>query len=257
MSDPEYHGTQEALDEFLTVGIDLAVKVAHQQRVSRFQRAEASRAQGRDGWRAEQAKQNLDRATASAKWAAVQNDEWCDKASPAQILDVYRDAKIYEPEDRTAADAVVRMNIGIRDRFGIDVDELGRSAAPAEELERLYADHLAQHAATATGGELAGDLDGRGEVLAGFRDYFLSRAVVGVSSVASIEDVAAMAPTGQPAAGAPDARDAWAGTGTRPWLAEARADDRREGYRVDMDRDGHIRRQDRRAACPLNVGERR
>ena len=53
MSHPEYHGTQEALDEFLTVGIDLAVKVAHQRRVSRFQREEAARAQGRDVWRAE------------------------------------------------------------------------------------------------------------------------------------------------------------------------------------------------------------
>ena len=85
------------------------------------------------------------------------------------------------------------MNTGIRDRFGIDVDELGRGDSPAEELERLYADHVAHH--TGAGGELAGDVDGRREVLAGFRDYFLSRAVVGVSSVGSIEDVAAMSPT--------------------------------------------------------------
>ena len=195
MSHPEYHGTQEALDEFLTVGIDLAVKVAHQRRVSRFQREEAARAQGRDAWRAERAKQDLDRATAQAKWAAAQSDEWWERASPAQIVDAYRDAKTYEPEDRTAADAVARMNTGIRDRFGIDVDELGRGDSPAEELERLYADHVAHHAAAGAGGELAGDVDGRREVLAGFRDYFLSRAVVGVSSVGSIQDVAAMSPT--------------------------------------------------------------
>ena len=195
MSHPEYHGTQEALDEFLTVGIDLAVKVAHQRRVSRFQREEAARAQGRDAWRAERAKQDLDRATAQAKWAAAQSDEWWERASPAQIVDAYRDAKTYEPEDQTAADALARMNTGIRDRFGIDVDELGRGDSPAEELERLYADHVAHHAAAGAGGELAGDVDGRGEVLAGFRDYFLSRAVVGVSSVGSIEDVAAMSPT--------------------------------------------------------------
>ena len=151
MSHPEYHGTQEALDEFLTVGIDLAVKVAHQQRVNRFQREEAARAHGRDAWRAEQAKQNLDRATASAEWAAVQNDEWWEKATASQILDAYRDAKTYQPEDRTAAGAVARMNTEIRARFAIDVDELGRSAAPAEEIERLYADHTAQHAAAGAG----------------------------------------------------------------------------------------------------------
>ena len=207
MSHPEYHGTQEALDEFLTVGIDLAVKVAHQRRVNRFQREEAARAQGRDVWRAEQAKQHLDRATASAKWAAVENDEWSEKATPSQIVDAYREAKTYEPEDQTAAGAVARMNTEIRDRFGIDVDELGRRAAPAEELERLYAEHVAQHAALGAGDglagvdSLAGGLDGPGEVLAGFRDYFLSRAVVGVSSVGSIEDVAAMSPAeGQPQA---------------------------------------------------------
>ena len=198
MSHPEYHATQEALDEFLTVGIDLAVKVAHQQRVSRFQREEVAREQGRDAWRAERAQQDLDRATASAKWAAVQRDEWWETASPAQILDAYQDAKTYEPEDPTAAGAVARMNTEIRDRFAIDVDELGRAAAPAQELERLYADHVAQPA-TAAGDELAG-IDSaaaarRSEVMAGFRDYFLSRSLAAVSSVGSIEDVAAMSAT--------------------------------------------------------------
>jgi hypothetical protein len=200
MSHPEYHGTQEALDEFMTVGIDVAVKVAHQRRVSRFQRKEAARADGRDAWRAEQAKQNLDRATASVKWAAVENDDWWEKATPSQILDAYREAKTYEPEDRTAAGAVARMSTEIRDRFGIDVDELGRGAAPAEELERLYADHIAQHAAMATGDELP-DSDRRGEVMAGLRDYFLSRSLATVSNAGSIEDVAAMSPgEGQPQA---------------------------------------------------------
>jgi hypothetical protein len=207
MSHPEYHGTQEALDEFLTVGIDLAVKVAHQRRVSKFQREEAARAQGRDTWRVEHAKHDLDRAAASAKWAAVEHNEWWEKASPAQIVDAYREAKTYEPEDRTAANAVTRMNTEIRDRFGIAVDELGRGAAPADELERLYAGHVAQHATAGTGVGLAGVqspgavVGGRGEVLASFRDYCLSRSLAAVSSAGSIEDVAAMSPTeGQPQA---------------------------------------------------------
>jgi hypothetical protein len=207
MSHPDYHGTQEALDEFLTIGIGLAVKVAHQRRVSRFQREEAARAQGRDVWRAEQAKQDLHRATAQAKWAAVENDEWWEKATPAQIVDAYRDAKTYEPEDPAAAATIARMNAEIRDRFAIDVSTIEASHAPAEGLERLYTDHVAKHAAVDAAGGLGGvdslgaGLDRRGEVLAGFRDYFLSRAVVGVSSVGSIEDVAAMSPTdGQPQA---------------------------------------------------------
>ncbi|MGO9954643.1 MAG: hypothetical protein ACLP50_01445 [Solirubrobacteraceae bacterium] len=200
MSHPEYHGTQEALDEFMTVGIDLAVRVAHQRRVSRLQREEAARADERDAWRAEQAKQDLDRATASVKWAAVQSDDWWENATPERILDAYREAKTYEPEDQTAAGAVVRLNTEIRDRFAIDVDELGRVEAPAEELERLYADHIAQHAAIAAADELA-DAGRRGEVMAGLRDYFLSRSLATVSNAGSIEDVAAMSPgEGQPQA---------------------------------------------------------
>jgi hypothetical protein len=198
MSHPEYHGTQEALDEFLTVGIDLAVKVAHQRRVSRFHREEAARAQGRDAWRVEQAKQDLDRATASVKWAAVENDAWWENATPSQILDAYRDAKTYEPEDRTAAGAVARISTEVRERFAIDVEELGRSEAPAEQLERLYSDHIAQHAATADGlagvSALAAGPDRRGEVIAGFRDYFLSRSLATLASAGSIEDVAAISP---------------------------------------------------------------
>ena len=127
MSHPEYHGTQEAVDEFLTVGIDLAVKAAHQRRVSRFQREEAARTLGRDAWRAEHAKQNLDRLTASAKCAAVQNDEWWQRATPSQIVDAYRDAKTYEHEDPPATSALVRITAEIRDRFGIDAAALERA----------------------------------------------------------------------------------------------------------------------------------
>jgi hypothetical protein len=208
MSYPEYHGTQEALDEFLTVGIDLAVKVAHQRRVSRLQREETARAQGRDTWRAERAKQDLDRATASAKWAAVEHDEWWEKASASQIVDAYAAAKSYESEDPTAASATETMNTEIRDRFGIDVEQLERSDTPAEDAEQLYAEHLARSRTSTSfvsgpeGVEASVAADpGRGEMLEKFRDYFLSRAVVGVSSVGSIEDVAAMSPTeGQPQA---------------------------------------------------------
>jgi len=138
---------------------------------------------------------------------AVENSQWWEKASPAQIVDAYREAKTYEPEDQTAADAVARMNTEIRDRFGIDVDDLGRGASPADELERLYADHVAQHAAAGVGDGLAGvespgaGVGGREEVLAGFRDYCLSRSLAAVSSAGSIEDVAAMSPPeGQPQA---------------------------------------------------------
>ena len=103
------------------------------------------------------------------------------------------------------------MNTGIRDRFGIDVEALERSDTPAEDAEQLYAEHIARSRTSTSwvsgpeGVEASVAADpGRGEMLEKFRDYFLSRAVVGVSNVSSIEDVAAMATTEEP----PQARPA-------------------------------------------------
>ncbi len=97
----------------------------------------ARRAEAQDTQRAReyQAQLEQERATARAQLRPVNEPVWWDRANANDIASAYETASAWQGEDPTIADAAVKMRDELRERYGIDTDNIG--ADPAQVAEAL------------------------------------------------------------------------------------------------------------------------
>jgi len=115
----ELHGH---LDQALRVAMAGGLQVAYARGQSTL--AEMTRAM-REAERADQAaerRRRAERAMAAALWSRAMHTEWWEQATPDQVSRVYEAAISYAGHEPGAADALVRMDAEIDQRYAIAVD---------------------------------------------------------------------------------------------------------------------------------------
>lgn len=226
----EHDGAHEAVEHFLKEGIMLATQyVKHHKTQVLAAQHEATRRDhelqiaGRQErfQQALAARIGLDRAQASLQYAHVGNDEWWQHADAATIVDTYKAAATHADQDPQAAQALKAMSDFMKTHMGIDLDEIKQATdaadaewLPPDRLDDTYRDHLETGRGIRLDGEprtttdqalaqLEQQFTGSANVehvLAGVRDFHLSRALSNVASPHTIHQVAeiAEADTGMP-----------------------------------------------------------
>ncbi len=107
------------------------------ERLARVREDAARRAEAQDTQRAReyQAQLEQERATARAQLRPVNEPVWWDRANANDIASAYETASAWQGEDLTIADAAAKMRDELRERYGIDTDNIG--ADPAQVAEAL------------------------------------------------------------------------------------------------------------------------
>lgn len=107
------------------------------ERLARIREDAARRAEAQDTQRAReyQAQLEQERATARAQLRPVSEPVWWDRANANDIASAYETASAWQGEDPTIADAAAKMRDELRERYGIDTENIG--ADPAQVAEAL------------------------------------------------------------------------------------------------------------------------
>lgn len=107
------------------------------ERLARIREDAARRAEAQDAQRAReyQAQLEQERATARAQLRPVSEPVWWDRASANDIASAYETASAWQGEDPQLADAAAKMRDELRERYGIDTENIG--ADPAQVAEAL------------------------------------------------------------------------------------------------------------------------
>jgi hypothetical protein len=126
----------DGIDDFLDNGMRQSLMVASRiaETLAR-RRQEAQRQQEHlDSQAAREAQTRLaaERSSARAVLAAVQKDEWWDKAQPADIATAHAVAEGWKDHDPTALEASTRIREEVLARYGIDTRDAGTDTAYLE-----------------------------------------------------------------------------------------------------------------------------
>lgn len=107
------------------------------ERLARVREDAARRAEAQDTQRAREYQVQLEqeRATARKQLRPVNDPVWWDRANANDIAYAYETATAWQGEDPTIADAAAKMRDELRERYGIDTDNIG--ADPAQVAEAL------------------------------------------------------------------------------------------------------------------------
>src|SRR4051794_17533705 len=117
-------GINEALTGALRVALTAGAQVAEQLARSREQAARAARAAGEHEARELQARLQAERAAARAALAPVAREEWSQRADVDEIARAWETAETWREHDPDARQAAERIRDQLRDRYGIDSNDL-------------------------------------------------------------------------------------------------------------------------------------
>lgn len=142
----ESDGMEEAFEGQLRVGLLVAGRVAEE--LSRMRQNAAREAEARSVQAARELQDRVaaERTMARAALAPVGRDQWWERAQPGDIAAAWQTARTWEtvePDARRAADTIREQ---ARDRYGVDVDDLGERDGA---LERALTERAAAKGAEA------------------------------------------------------------------------------------------------------------
>jgi hypothetical protein len=220
----EHDGIHEAVEHFFRDGIGLAIRVAAEHQQLREKRLMLAREDGRQSVTDELHRQGLDRALNATRWQLVQQPDWWDKMPASEILRTYESARSFGDEDPNAAATVHAMNHEVKERYGVDPEDLDTADVPREEIEAHWAKYLAKrqeaerettpaHALDATPAaagtrhhealkqvqtvaEVAGVDEKAVEILAGMHQLGMAKALAEVSHAHTVEEGTRIAASG-------------------------------------------------------------
>lgn len=133
----EPDGIDDAFESTLRVGLTAAGRMA--ERAARAREAQMRDAQAASEQEARELAGRLqaERGAARAALVPVTRDEWWTNAQPQEISQAWETAVQWRDRDPQAANAAEHMRGQLRDRYGVDVDNLAANpGAVSEALER-------------------------------------------------------------------------------------------------------------------------
>src|SRR4051794_5358901 len=140
----EHHQEPDAINDALAgalrVSLTVAAHAAERIARTREQAARAARAAGEHEAQQLQARLYAERAAARAALAPVAREEWWQRADVDKIAHAWETAQAWREHDPDARQAAERIHDQLRDRYGIDTNDLraeeGAVRAALAELER-------------------------------------------------------------------------------------------------------------------------
>ncbi|MBU8867823.1 hypothetical protein [Paenarthrobacter aromaticivorans] len=150
----ESDGMDDVLDAGLRQSLMIASRIA--ETLARRRQEHQRQQQHLDSQAAHEAQARLsaERATAHAALAPVEN-QWWDKAQPADIATAYAVAEAWKDHDPTALEASGKIRQEVLTRYGIDTRDIGADAAYLESIVHAMNDGKTQAEALAASGEQA------------------------------------------------------------------------------------------------------
>ena len=133
---------EDEVGQALRVGLAVAAQLADKIARAREELARNAQRQSEHEQRQLQARFEGERDVAGARLMVVERPEWWDRADTQQIAGMYETAqqwRQFDPRAQAAADTIARE---VKDRYGVDVDNLGadpqavRAALAQVELDR-------------------------------------------------------------------------------------------------------------------------
>jgi hypothetical protein len=116
----ELHGH---LDQTLRVAMAGGLQVAHVRGQRELDERARLERQGDREARELLRRRQADKTMAMALWRRANSNEWWDQATPDQVARVYEAAFLYAGTDPDAADAMVRIDKELENRYGLATDE--------------------------------------------------------------------------------------------------------------------------------------
>lgn len=138
----EGDGIFEAFEGQLRVAVTAAGRVGEIIARQREEAARRAQAASQQESRELTSRMNAERRSARAEYASVYQNDWWERATPAQIVTTLATARAWGNEDPEAVRAEGRMRDELRTRYGVDVDQAGgdpqavQAAVDAELLRR-------------------------------------------------------------------------------------------------------------------------
>src|SRR3954468_961513 len=140
----EHHQEPDAINDALAgalrVSLTVAAHAAERIARTREQAARAARAAGEHEAQQLQARLYAERAAARAALAPVAREEWWPRADVDEIAHAWETAQAWREHDPDARQAAERIHDQLRDRYGIDTNDLraeeGAVRAALAERER-------------------------------------------------------------------------------------------------------------------------
>ncbi len=130
MSVHEPDGISEVFDDTIRLAVTAGGRVAEARLRERQQRLHDAHAQSEQATRQLQARLESERGAARAELAPVHREEWWEQASPEQIGRAWETAVAWRELDPDVARASERIGGELRERYAIDVEDLGAGARP-------------------------------------------------------------------------------------------------------------------------------
>jgi hypothetical protein len=120
----EPDGINEALVGALRVSLTVAAQIAERIARAREQAARTARVAGEQQTRQLQARLDAERAAARAALAPVAREDWWQRADVDDIARAWETAQAWREHDADARHAAERIHDQLRDRYGIDTNDL-------------------------------------------------------------------------------------------------------------------------------------
>lgn len=121
----ESDGVDEAVGGGIRLAVTAAGLVAERMAQARAERAKAAEAVSVEEARRLEARLGVERATARAQLSQVDRDGWWENADVDDVADAWETAQSWRQLDPMAGRAAERIEREVRDRYGIDVADVG------------------------------------------------------------------------------------------------------------------------------------
>ena len=120
----ESDGIGEAFDGQIRIALAAAMQMAQHVARLREELARSSQARTEQQTRELQVRFGVERAAARASLIPVEQPGWWDRASIAEIAEAYETTEAWRPLDRDVAAVGNQMREELRNRYGVDVENL-------------------------------------------------------------------------------------------------------------------------------------
>lgn len=135
-------GIEEAVEGQLRVLVTAAARVG--ETIARARETQYRQNQTRSETEARQLQDRLDaeRSVARAEMSKAQREDWWEQATPQQIAYTYQVARSWSNEDFEAVRTETKIRSELKERYGLDVDNLGADPAAVQTaVQRAYNNH--------------------------------------------------------------------------------------------------------------------
>lgn len=144
----ESDGVEESFEGLVRVAVTAGARFGESLARMREQMAREAEARSLQESRELQARFQAERQAAVSGLSNVQRPDWWDKASPDDIGRAFATAKAWEQHDPEAANAKNRVEDELRNRYGVDVNDVDADPTRVrEQVARLEAERVESLAA--------------------------------------------------------------------------------------------------------------